>query len=162
LYEPTGVVCDIILPKSSLADSGILSVGKTVLLKSNRVMRAMPATPRLLLVEDSFLIILVIEGMCDNLGWQIVGPATRVEEAIELARTETFDIALIDVNLDGDMSWAVTDILKARGIPFVFGTGYNEADIFPVHLKDSEIVAKPYRLDVLERRLRQIMTGTGP
>ncbi|MBC7674780.1 MAG: hypothetical protein H7173_01800 [Rhodoferax sp.] len=157
-YEPSGVVCDIILPKSSLVDLGITPVVGLITADTEDAVAPMPETPRLLVVEDSFLVILTIEGMCEDLGWEIVGPATRVEEAIALAQSEMFDAALLDVNLDGEMSWPIADVLKARGIPFAFSTGYNQSDILPDHLKDSAIVAKPYRVDELERRLRQMMS----
>jgi DNA-binding response OmpR family regulator len=92
--------------------------------------------------------------MCEDLGWTMIGPATRLAEALSLARTEAFDAALLDVNLDGEMSWEVATILKRRGIPFAFSTGYNEVGILPDGLEDSEIFAKPYRIADVERRLR--------
>ncbi len=119
----------------------------------------MPSAPRLLVVEDSYLLILTLENMCENLGWQIVGPASRLDEAMEMARTGTFDAALLDVNLDGEMSWGVADVLIARGIPFAFSTGYDQTDMLPDHLTGSLVVAKPYRLDDVEQRLRQMMTA---
>ena len=97
--------------------------------------------------------------MCADLGWQIVGPASRLDEAMEMARTGTFDAALLDVNLDGEMSWGVADVLTARGIPFAFCTGYDQTDMLPEHLAGSLVVAKPYRLDDIEQRLRQMMTA---
>ena len=119
----------------------------------------MPAVPRLLIVEDSYLLILTLENMCEDLGWQIVGPASRLDEAMEMARTRTSDAALLDVNLDGEMSWGVADVLKARGIPFAFSTGYDQTDMLPDHLAGSLVVAKPYRLDDVEHRVRQMMTA---
>ena len=118
----------------------------------------MPASPRLLIVEDSFLVLLTIEGMCEDLGWKIVGPATRLDEALILARTENFDAALLDVNLDGEMSWEVAEVLKTRGIPFTFSTGYDHATILPTHLANADVITKPYRVDELERRVRQMIT----
>lgn len=119
----------------------------------------MPTAPRLLIVEDSYLLFLTLEIMCEDLGWQIVGPASRLGEAMELARTETFDAALLDVNLNGEMSWGVADVLKDRGIPFAFSTGYDQTDMLPARLAGSPIVAKPYRLGDVEQRLRQMMTA---
>jgi len=117
-----------------------------------------PDKPRLLIVEDSYLVILTLEAMCEDLSWTVVGPATRLGEAIRLARTETFDAALLDVNLDGEMSWEVAGILKDRGIPFAFSTGYDQANILPDHLADSQIFAKPYRMADVESRLRRMMS----
>ncbi|MBU4432930.1 MAG: response regulator [Alphaproteobacteria bacterium] len=114
---------------------------------------------KLLIVEDSYLVILNLEAMCEDLDWTIVGPATRLAEALSLARTETFDAALLDVNLDGEMSWDVATILKGRGIPFAFSTGYDEASILPDELAGSHIFAKPYRIADVEQRLRSMVAA---
>jgi two-component sensor histidine kinase len=158
-YRPGGVVCDIVLPRSSFVELIVKPVAEPEPLKTEILQDAIPAAPRLFVVEDSFLLIVTLENMCEDLGWQIVGPATRLDEAMEMARTETFDAALLDVNLDGEMSWGVADVLKARGIPFAFGTGYDQTDMLPGHLAGSSVIAKPYRLDDVEHRLRQMMTG---
>ena len=72
-----------------------------------------------------------------------------------LASSGTFDVALLDVNLDGKMSWNVASVLRARGIPFVFGKGYDAANILPEFLAGSMVVAKPYEERDLGRLLRQ-------
>jgi len=115
--------------------------------------------PRILVVEDAFMLILAIESMCDDLGWKVVGPATRLKSAILLASAEAFDAALLDVNLDGEMSWEVATILKNRGIPFAFSTGYGEAELLPENLAGSRILAKPYNAHEVEQCLRQLMAG---
>ena len=157
-YRPDGVVCDIVLPRASLVELSVKPVAAPVPLEIDIADDAMPILPRLLIVEDSYLLLLPLEYMCETLGWQIVGPASRLDEALELARTETFDAALLDVNLHGEMSWAVADVLKARGIPFAFSTGYDQTDMLPAHLAGSIVFAKPYRLADIEKRLRQMMT----
>jgi CheY-like chemotaxis protein len=75
-----------------------------------------------------------------------------------MARTETFDAALLDVNLNGEMAWDVADVLKARGIPFAFSTGYDQTDMLPAHLVGTPVFAKPYRIAYIENQLRQMMT----
>lgn len=158
-YRPGGVVCDVVLPRASLVELSARPVAKPEPLKIEIPKDGMPTAPRLLVVEDSYLLILTLENMCEDLGWQIVGPASRLDEAMEMARTGTFDAALLDVNLAGKMSWGVADVLTARGIPFAFCTGYDQTDMLPDHLAGSLVVAKPYRLDDVERRLRQMMTA---
>ena len=116
-----------------------------------------PRAVRILLVEDSFLIVMTLEAMFEDLGWVIVGPATRKAEALALARSEEFDAALLDVNLDGDMSWDVAQVLKERGIPFMFSSGYDVKSILPAGLVGSSVIGKPFRLADLERRLRDII-----
>lgn len=56
------------------------------------------------------------------------------------------------------MSWGVADVLIERGIPFAFSTGYDQTEMLPNHLAGSSVVAKPYRIDDVERRLRRMMT----
>ncbi|WP_426041671.1 HWE histidine kinase domain-containing protein [Brevundimonas sp. TWP2-3-4b1] len=157
-YAPTGVVCEIILPKSALVDIGDRALMRVEPPEAPVPAYDIPDKPRLLIVEDSYLVILTLEAMCEDLSWTVVGPATRLGEAIRLAQTETFDAALLDVNLDGEMSWKIAGILKDRGIPFAFSTGYDQTNILPDHLAGSQIFAKPYRMADVESRLRRMMS----
>jgi len=158
-YRLDGVVCDVVLPRSSLVELSVKPLARPEPVTIEIAQEAIPTTPRLLIVEDSYLLIMTLENMCEDLGWQVVGPATRLAEAMEIARTETFDAALLDVNLDGEMSWEVADVLTARGIPFAFSTGYDQTNMLPDHLAGCHILAKPYRLDEVERLLRQMMAA---
>lgn len=157
-YLPTGVVCEIVLPSSSVLQSasrrGACPVSE---MQKAAVIAEAPRAVRILLVEDSFLIVMTLEAMFEDLGWVIVGPATRKAEALALARSEEFDAALLDVNLDGDMSWDVAQVLKERGIPFMFSSGYDVKSILPAGLVGSSVIGKPFRLADLERRLRDII-----
>lgn len=156
-YEPGGVICDIVLPKSSLVELATIPVAKPLAATKEDATRAMPEHPRLLVVEDSFLVLLTVEGMCEDLGWQVIGPASRLDAAIALAKAENFDAALLDINLDGEMSWAVAEVLNERGIPFAFSSGYDQSNVLPDNLAGSEIIAKPYRVEDLTNRLREMM-----
>ena len=160
-YNPTGVVCDIVLPKSSLVELSSMPfvAAELTSLNTKNGLDALPANPRILIVEDSYLVLIGLEAMCDKLGWEIVGPASRLGEALALAQSATFDAALLDVNLDGQMSWAVADVLRARRIPFAFTTGYDQSNILPAHLVGAPVLAKPYRIDDVERRLRSMMAA---
>ena len=159
-YERTGVVCEIILPASSLVLLNPKTIDPTPLAPKNESeLAAIPARPRILVVEDSYLLILMMESMCTGLGWEIVGPATRLKSAMLLAATEPLDAALLDVNLAGEMSWEVATILKKRNIPFAFSTGYGEADLLPESLAGSLVVSKPYEVYDVEQCLRQLMGG---
>ena len=156
-YEPSGVVCTIDLPRSSLVELSARPIANVELGGAEIPTKAIPASPRILIVEDSFMVILTLEAMCEDLGWEMVGPATRLDEALELARTQTFDAALLDVNLDGEMTWAVADVLKAAGIPFAFCTGYEKASILPDRFASEQVMTKPYRIEDVARRLRLMM-----
>ena len=105
---------------------------------------------RILVVEDSFMLVNALELVFGSFGWTLVGPATRVPKALAMIETESFDAALLDVNLDGEMSWAVALALQAKGIPFVLSTGYEISKLLPEPLKGSIFIRKPYDLDELE------------
>ena len=160
-YHSTGVVCNVFLPSSS------------VLRRSTQVGES-PAEPtridagpsrgvkpyRILVVEDAFLLVILLQDLFDELGWQMVGPATRLVDALQLARDESFDAALLDVNLDGTMSWGVATILKDRGIPFVFSTGYDVSTVLPENLSGSPVIGKPYELSALEQVIQKVIAGS--
>lgn len=157
-YNPSGVVCTIFLPKSSLVELSAKPVANPDLALPPSDTGSLPTNPRLLIVEDSYFIVVDIVAMCESHGWEVVGPASRLAQALLLARTGDFDAALLDINLDGEMSWEVADVLSARGIPFTFSTGYDEATILPKRLSNAHVLTKPYSSDDLAKRVRQMIT----
>jgi CheY-like chemotaxis protein len=157
-YEPSGVICDIGLPPFSVVEASFRPA--LVVLKPAEpieIPAPLPVRPRILVVEDSIFVIMALEGMCEDLGWDMIGPATRVDEGLRMARDEAFDIALIDINLNGEMSWGIAALLSARGIPFAFGTGYDIANILPSKFSNAVIFSKPFRMTEVERRMRQLL-----
>ena len=87
----------------------------------------------------------------------MVGPATRLPKALALINTESFDAALLDINLDGEMSWPAAAALLARGIPVVLCTGYEINPMLPYFLKGSKILRKPYSADDLEGAMLDLL-----
>ena len=108
---------------------------------------------RVLVVEDEAIIAMLIEEFLEELGCELVATATRLEAAIEVARTLTIDIALVDLNLAGKVSYPVAEILQARGIPFVFATGYGKPGL-PSALQATPVLVKPFQMTQLEDVLR--------
>jgi CheY-like chemotaxis protein len=115
---------------------------------------ARPAQPtaRVLIVEDEVMIRILLEGMLRKLGYTITAEAGRVEEALEVASKVDFDLAILDVNLNGKSVSPVADVLSARGMPFVFVTGYGEGGI-PEAYRDRPILKKPFQMNGLRRVL---------
>jgi CheY-like chemotaxis protein len=107
---------------------------------------------RILIVEDEFLIRMLLEDMLGDLGYDVAGVAGRVDEAAELARTKEIDLAILDVNLDGHDVYPVADILIQRGVPFVFVSGYGGRGL-PEAYSDRPTLQKPFQLDELEKAL---------
>ncbi len=112
------------------------------------------ARRKILLVEDSPLVAMSLETLFEDMEWEMEGPAARLADALVLADATDADIALLDVNLDGEMSWAVADCLKARGVPFVFATGYDSESVLPEEHKGARVVSKPFQIGELEALLR--------
>ena len=163
-YLRAGVVCDIFLPASSVTHSGAAAQSGANSQTEDSLAVSVPVVSppeafRILVVEDSFLLVAMIQDMFHDLGWVAVGPATRRSEALALAGSETFDAALLDVNLDGETSWDVAAVLRERAIPFVFGTGYDVSSVLPDDLAGSAVIAKPYNSRDVERRLREVIAA---
>ena len=102
------------------------------------------AERRVLVVEDSFLILVALEMLLEQHGIDIVGPASTVAEALALAETGAADIALLDVNLHGDMVFPVADRLIQHGIPIIFTTGYTAKEVLPPRYAGIPTIQKPY------------------
>ncbi len=81
----------------------------------------------MLLLEDEMLISLLIEDVLERQGCIIVGPFSRVAEALSAAATETIDVAILDINVGGVKSFPVAETLSDRNIPFFFLSGYGQA-----------------------------------
>ena len=85
------------------------------------------ARSRVLLVEDEALIAMLMEDMLGDYQCEVFATVSRLDEAVAVARSQSFDMAFIDVNLNGVPAYPVADALGERGIPFAFVTGYGAA-----------------------------------
>lgn len=103
---------------------------------------------RILVVEDEMLVLLMTEGMLADLGCESVTAAATVDQALALIDGQTFDAAIVDMNLRGDKSHAVADALAARGVPFVFATGYSSQNM-RVADRDRPVLKKPFQYEKL-------------
>jgi len=99
---------------------------------------------RIIIVEDAVLLALELEAGLTEAGAKVVGMAADVEEALKLADSE-FDVAVLDANLNGTPVTPVAELLKQRGKPFIFATGYGDAAPAPEGF-DAPVVRKPYNV----------------
>lgn len=113
------------------------------------------AALRILVVEDELMIRMLLEDMLGELGHTIAAAAARIDEALEAAKTADFDLAILDVNLNGEPISPVADALVARGVPFVFATGYGEHGL-PAPYRDRPTLKKPFQLEGLEQMLLSV------
>lgn len=102
------------------------------------------------------LILMTIEDMLDGLGCASVKGAATVDQALALVGAEGFDAAMLDVNLNGQKSFRVADALAARGVPFVFATGYSDHGIRE-NYPESPVLTKPYRYEDLVTMLTSLI-----
>ena len=109
---------------------------------------------RILLVEDENLIALLLEDMLDELGHIVVGPVGRLNRALEMAERETFDFAILDVNINGGETYPIAEALAARGIPFAFSTGYTKGSL-PARYHTRPTLQKPFQRHDLQKVLIQ-------
>ena len=98
---------------------------------------------RVLVVEDEAIIAMTAEDMLEELGCILAGTVATLEEAVAAANAGDFDVALLDINLNGEASLAVASALKEEGRPFVFATGYGEAGGAPGGF-EAPVIRKPY------------------
>jgi len=115
---------------------------------------------RVLVVEDEMMVSMLIEDMLSDLGCQVVGPASRLDEALELARIGGIDCAVLDVNLGGQPIFPVADLLRERRAPFAFATGYGDAGLRDVD-RGTPVLQKPFRESDLARVLGELRAKVG-
>lgn len=91
---------------------------------------------------------------------EVAGTAGRIETALGMIDNQTLEAVVLDVNLDGEKSYAVADTLIARGVPFVFSTGYDEStltDSYP----DVLVLRKPFKQQELGKALEALLRPAG-
>jgi CheY-like chemotaxis protein len=113
---------------------------------------------RIFVVEDEMLVMLHLEDLLSDLGCVVVGPASRVGAALEIARAETMDAAILDINVAGEKVFPVADLLAGRGVPFAFLTGYGASGVSSQH-RDRPVLQKPYQQAHLSRLLVELLDG---
>jgi DNA-binding LytR/AlgR family response regulator len=113
----------------------------------------------LLVVEDEYLLAADLTASLESLGVEVVGPAASVEEALSLVENKggRLDGAVLDINLRNERVYPVADVLTARGVPFVFTTGY-DAIAIPAAYARAPRCEKP----VDKAQLVRWLSNTGP
>lgn len=108
----------------------------------------------ILVVEDQFLLADLATDFLTEAGAQTVLVAKDVPDALAvLGTSDGLGAAVIDINLGGQTGYQLAETLRAKGIPFVFATGYGRNAALPEGLRDVPVVSKPYTLDILAEAL---------
>jgi CheY-like chemotaxis protein len=113
------------------------------------------AGKRILLVEDEFIVAAMLEDVLRGLGAVVVGPAYRLGQGLRLAQEEAIDVAILDVNIEGERSDPIADALAGRGIPFVLATGYGNGEA----RHGASVLTKPYTPQMLAAALARAVGG---
>ena len=112
---------------------------------------------RVLVIEDESLVAMLLETILDDMGCAVVGPESNIDDGLISATTEpSLDAALLDVNVAGREVFPVAEALKARGVPFVFSTGYGEAGL-PEHWRGNPTIQKPFTEGAIRDALMKAM-----
>jgi two-component SAPR family response regulator len=110
---------------------------------------------RVMIVEDEMLVAMELEDLLIEQGCAVVGPAPSAARALALLDEELPDIAVLDVNLNGQTAMPVVAVLRAQGVPFVLATGYGHT--LQPELREAPRVDKPVDHDKLVRVLVRLL-----
>jgi CheY-like chemotaxis protein len=114
---------------------------------------------KVLVVEDEMMIAMLIEDMLDEFGCELVGPATNVPRALDLIGKERVEIAVLDLNLDGQDTYAIADALQQKNVPFIFATGYGSTGLRKEY-GNRPVLQKPFQARDLETALAQALADS--
>ena len=98
--------------------------------------------PCVLLVEDEMCLAMMLQDLLEDAGYRVL-KAARLTKCLELAESALIDMAILDINLAGEVSFPAALVLRRRGIPFVFSSGYGGEDI-PEMWRNETVLQKPY------------------
>jgi DNA-binding response OmpR family regulator len=104
------------------------------------------------LVEDEVMIRMMVADMLEELGHRVAAEAGEIGEAMRLAQSTEFDLAILDVNVNGKVISPVADLIKSKGRPFIFATGYGSSGL-PEEYRDRPALQKPFQLETLGKTI---------
>jgi|SoiMethySBSTD1v2_1073268.scaffolds.fasta_scaffold1127754_1 CheY-like chemotaxis protein len=112
-----------------------------------------------MLLEDEFLIALDAEDILDSLGVKDVQVVNTIAKATVMAQSANIDVAILDLNINGAMSFGVAEILLARRIPIVFASGYELRGRIDAEMEDTVVhLRKPYTGETLKAALEEALS----
>jgi CheY-like chemotaxis protein len=104
------------------------------------------------------MIRMMVADMLEELGFRIAAEAGEINEAIRLAQSAEFDLAILDVNVNGKVISPVAELIAARNRPFIFATGYGSSGL-PQKYRDRPALQKPFQLETLARMIGSTLKG---
>jgi DNA-binding response OmpR family regulator len=128
-------------------------MGKDIIMTATR-----PAGGSVFLVEDEVMIRMMVADMLEELGFTIAAEAGEINEALRLAQSTDFDIAILDVNVNGKVISPVAELIQARNRPFIFATGYGSSGV-PEEYRNRPALQKPFQIETLARVIDSTLKG---
>jgi DNA-binding response OmpR family regulator len=98
---------------------------------------------KILIVEDEALVAMLIEDVLADLGHEVIGIGGRLDQALKLAEEAPADFAIVDLNLNGARTYGIAEVLRRRGVPFIFATGYGADGVEP-EWSSVRVLPKPF------------------
>jgi hypothetical protein len=151
-WHPQGLHCSLAVPRGDKIEPMVRHAGANRMAAEDK-----PALPikldsgnRILLVEDEILVAMMMRDILSELGFLVIGPFSRLSEAMIAAVHDEIDGGIIDINLGGEFVYPVADVLVARNIPFVFVTGYGVESIDD-RFGFISIIKKPVQRQALQK-----------
>ncbi|MDP2333971.1 MAG: response regulator [Reyranella sp.] len=156
-WRPEGLHCTLSIPSAQIAaPAPAASTAEPAAPAADQRTRRSLADKRLLVVEDELLVSMLVRRMLDDIGATVVGPCGRLADGMAMAKVERFDGAILDLNLAGEAADPLADLLLARGVPFVFITGY-QRDSLDRRYANVPVLQKPIDAAALERVLLSLL-----
>jgi CheY-like chemotaxis protein len=124
--------------------------------KDSIMLATRPAGCSVFLVEDEVMIRMMVADMLEELGHSVVAEAGEIGEAVKLAQSTDFDLAILDVNVNGKVITPVAELINARNRPFIFATGYGSSGL-PPEYRDRPALQKPFQLETLAQVIASAM-----
>jgi DNA-binding response OmpR family regulator len=113
-----------------------------------------PRKPRVLIVEDEFIIADLMKDIIEECGCEVVGPFGTLPEAMQACQSTDADAAIVDLVLHGEYAYPIADVLSRRGIPFGFATG-GETAAAESPWEQQPFLGKPFAVE----EVRQLIGG---
>ena len=156
-WRPEGLRCRLSIPAAQIAAAPPTQEAPPEAPAGNGARRSL-AGKRLMVVEDELLVSMLLEEILTDLGAELAGPYGRLADGLAAAKAERFDGAVLDLNLAGEQAEPLADLLLARGVPFVFITGY-QRDSIDRRYANVPVLAKPIDSTALESVLLTLLSG---
>jgi CheY-like chemotaxis protein len=122
------------------------------------MMSSRPPGCSVFLVEDEVMIRMMVADMLEELGYSVAAEAGEIGEAVRLAQSTEFDLAILDVNVNGKVISPVAEVIASRNRPFIFATGYG-AQGLPEEFRDRPTLQKPFQMETLAQVLSTTLKG---